>query len=160
MILLRPMREDEYPAYLEYFIPDYAQEIASNYPLSGQDPTAKAEQEIAMQLPNGVNTPGQVLLCLIDPVDSAGRHVGYLWYKPDFVQRSVFIYDFYIFNAYQGQGLAKKALRAFELDLQEQGFEQIKLRVAADNVRARHVYETTGFGVTGINMSKAIKPSE
>ena len=34
MILLRPMQEDEYSAYLEYFIPDYAKEIESNYGLS------------------------------------------------------------------------------------------------------------------------------
>ena len=34
MMMFRPMREEEYPAYLEYFITDYAREIAANYRLS------------------------------------------------------------------------------------------------------------------------------
>jgi RimJ/RimL family protein N-acetyltransferase len=33
---------------------------------------------------------------------------------------------------------------------------QIKLRVAGDNERARHLYEVSGFQVTGINMSKPL----
>lgn len=156
MITLRPMHENEYPGYLEYFIPDYAQEIASNYALSADDSLARAKQEIAADLPEGVNTPGHLLLCLVEQRDNASRHIGYLWYKPDAVMRSVFIYDFHIFNAYQGQGLGKQALRAFEQEMLNKDFEQIRLRVAGDNERARHVYEAIGFGVTGINMSKTL----
>lgn len=33
------------------------------------------------------------------------------------------------------------------------------MRVAGDNTRARHVYETCGFGITGVNMSKSITDS-
>jgi len=156
MIMLRPMREDEFPAYLAYFIPDYAQEIASNYQLSVADSQIRAKQEIAEDLPGGVNTPGQVLLCLMACSEQAEQHVGYLWYKPDTAMRTVFIYDFHIFNHCQGQGLGKKALAAFEQKLREQNFQQIRLRVAGDNARAQHVYEKSGFGVTGINMSKII----
>ncbi|APG18186.1 acetyltransferase [Kosakonia radicincitans] len=157
MIEFRPMREDEYPGYLKYFIADYAREIASNYRLSAEDSLARAKQEIAEDLPEGVNTPGQVLLCLIAKSDNTDKHVGYLWYKPDAAMRTVFIYDFHIFNALQGQGLGKLALRTFEHEMRCKGVEQIRLRVAGDNDRARHVYEAIGFGVTGINMSKSIK---
>ncbi|HED4183252.1 TPA: GNAT family N-acetyltransferase [Enterobacter mori] len=66
------------------------------------------------------------------------------------------LYDFHIFNSNQGLGLGKQSLRAFEEYLQEKGFKDIRLRVADDNARARHVYETSGFGVTGANMSKSI----
>lgn len=152
MIELRPMPEEAYPAYLDYFIPDYADEIAANYRLSHSDAVAQAQQEIAELLPEGVKTPGQVLLCLMH----ADQHVGYLWYKPDAARRTAFIYDFHILNACQGQGLGKQALRAFEQDLREKGVEQIKLRVAGDNARARHIYETSGFGITGVNMSKTL----
>ncbi|MFK3707072.1 RimJ/RimL family protein N-acetyltransferase [Raoultella sp. BIGb0138] len=156
MISFHSMTEDEYPAYLEYFIPDYADEIASNYGLSRSDSLARAKQEIAEALTEGVNTHGQVLLSLVAQLDESDRHVGYLWYKPDAARRSVFIYDFHIFNACQGQGLGKQALRAFEAYLREKGVNEIRLRVAGDNTRARHIYETSGFGVTGINMRKAI----
>lgn len=156
MMMFRSMREEEYPAYLEYFITDYAREIAANYRLSAEDSLTKATREIAEDLPEGVNTPGQVLLSLFSQSDNRDEHVGYLWYKPDTAARTVFIFDFYIFNACQGQGLGTQALRVFEREMREQGIEQIRLRVAGDNQRARHVYESTGFWVTGINMSKTL----
>jgi len=152
MMILRPMLTEEYPGYLEYFIADYAREIASNYSLSSEDALARATQEIAGSLPEGVNTPGQILLCLMN----AEQHVGYLWYKPDTVMQTVFIYDFHIFSEFQGLGMGKAALHTFEQCLQEQGVKQIRLRVAGDNSRAQRLYEVSGFGVTGINMSKTI----
>lgn len=156
MVTFRPMREDEYPDYLAYFIPDYAREIAANYRLSDEESLARAKQEIAAYLPEGVNTPGQVLLCLIAQWDNTTQCTGYLWYKPNTATRTVFIYDFHIFNACQGKGLGKQALHAFEQAMRDKHMEHIQLRVAGDNARARHVYEAIGFGVTGINMSKTI----
>ena len=156
MIRFRPMRDSEYPAYLDYFIPDYAVEIASNYGLSESASMAQAKREMATELPEGVNTSGQVLLCVIDQADTSEELIGYLWYKPDAAEHSAFICDFHILAAYQGKGLGKRSLEALENALKDKGFEQIKLRVAADNNRARHLYEATGFRVTGLNMSKAI----
>jgi ribosomal protein S18 acetylase RimI-like enzyme len=150
------MRDDEYSAYLEYFIPDYAVEIASNYRISEDAAQAQAKREVEGDLPDGVNTSGHVLLCLVDQSDASEKLIGYLWYKPDATMRSAFIYDFQILAAYQGKGLGKQALNVLESELKAKGFEQIKLRVAEDNNRARHVYEATGFRVTGINMSKTI----
>ena len=132
----RPMLANEYPDYLEYFVPDYAAEIQSNYGLAHEDALDQAKSEVAADLPQGVDTEGEVLLCL---EDEAGKVVGYLWYTPN--ARSVFIKDFYVFPDHQGQGYGKAALRALERTLKESSFNQIKLRVAADNVRALRVYE-------------------
>ena len=156
MIALRAMRDSEYSAYLDYFIPDYAVEIVANYGLSEAAARAQAEREIASDLPEGVGTAGQVLLCIVDRSEGAEKLVGYLWYRPDAAMRSAFIADFHILSAHQGQGLGKAAMALLEDDLKAQGFTQIKLRVAGDNARARHVYEVSGFQVTGINMSKVI----
>jgi ribosomal protein S18 acetylase RimI-like enzyme len=150
------MTQEDYLAYLEYFIPNYADEIGSNYGMSKSDSLARARHEISELLPEGVNTHGQILLSIVVKLNLSERHVGYLWYKPDAEMRTVFIYDFYIFNSFQGEGLGKKSLRAFEESLQGKGFKEIRLRVAGDNARALHIYESSGFGVTGINMSKAI----
>jgi ribosomal protein S18 acetylase RimI-like enzyme len=154
VIAFRSMTEEEYPAFLEYFISDYANEIQSNYRLSPAESLVRATNEISETLAAGVNTPGQVLLCLVERSDPTDRHIGYLWYKPDTTMSSVFIYDFHIFNFCQGMGLGKQTLRAFEEHLREKGFKEIRLRVAGDNARARHIYESSGFGVTGVNMSK------
>ncbi|WP_370677169.1 GNAT family N-acetyltransferase [Pleomorphomonas sp. PLEO] len=156
VIAFRPMRDSEYPAYLDYFIADYAAEIAANYRLSQEAALSQARRDIEAGLPNGVRTAGQVLICLIDPSATAEKLIGYLWYKPDAAMRSAFITDFHILAAHQGRGLGKAAMGLLERDLKAKGFTQIKLRVAGDNARARHVYEATGFHVTGINMSKVI----
>ena len=118
---------------------------------------AHAKQEIADDLPHGVNTPGEVMLCVINHASDAESVVGYLWYRPDLATRSAFIKDFHIFAPHQGKGFGKQALNALEAELARAGFDQIKLRVAEDNKRAKHVYEVTGFRVTGVNMSKTIK---
>ena len=159
MIVLRPMRDEEYPTYLDYFIPDYAAEISANYALSPAAALAQAQREIAADLPDGVNTRGQVLCCLFDDSDGAEKRVGYLWYKPDEEMRSAFICDFYIYPALQGQGLGKQAIAAFEHALKSLGISQIKLRVAGDNPRARHLYDASCFLFTFVNMSKNI-PTE
>jgi len=76
MIVLRPMDNNEYPGFLDYFIADYAREIASNYQLSFDDSLARAKKEIAEDLFDGVKTPGQILLCLIAYFDNTERHAG------------------------------------------------------------------------------------
>lgn len=156
MISFKPMGAHEYPAYLDYFIPDYAAEIAANYGLTATEATAQATREIARDLPLGVETEGEVMLCILSRTEEAESLVGYFWYRPDTEARSVFIKDFCILGDYRDKGFGKQALKALETDLGKAGFEQIRLRVAGDNGRARHVYEATGFRVTGINMSKAI----
>lgn len=156
MIAFRSMTDDEYPAYFDYFVRDYADEIVANYRLTGADALTRAKQEITETLPEGVNTRGHVLLCLMAHREKADAHVGYLWYKPDTLMRTVFIYDFHIFPSCQGQGLGKASLLALEDALRDTGFKEIRLRVAADNARARHLYETAGFAVTGINMNKIL----
>src|SRR3954465_15442384 len=150
------MRDGEYAAYLDYFVPDYAEEVAATYGLSPEDALARVKLEIAADLPEGVHTEGQHLLCLVDVAGGAEALIGYLWFKPDAAKRSAFINDFAILTPHRGRGLGKQAMAVLADALKREGFEQIKLRVAEDNARARHVYEATGFRVTGINMSKSL----
>jgi len=155
MIHFSTMSEREYAAYLDYFLNDYAQEIASNYDRSPHDARRQAETEIAQNLPDGPQTKGQILLTILDNAPQPDL-IGYVWYRPDDKIRSVFIYDFYILPDHRGKGQGKAALQALETELAHQGYGEIRLRVAADNPRAQHVYQTGGFRVTGINMAKRI----
>lgn len=156
MIAFRPMHRSEFSGYLDYFIPDYAAEISTNYGLSSAAALAQAKREIAEDLPDGPDTPGHVLLCITDDATGNDDLIGYLWYRPDEDSRLAFINDFHILAAHQGNGYGKRALSALEATLSREGFEQIRLRVAADNERAHHIYRTGGFRTTGINMSKWI----
>ncbi|WEZ84072.1 GNAT family N-acetyltransferase [Rhizobium sp. 32-5/1] len=155
-LVLRPMGEAEFATYLAYFVPDYAAEIAGNYGIPDGEAFARASREVAEDLPDGPRTVGEVLLCLVNGQDMP---VGYIWYRPDIAARSAFISDFHILAAHQGQGYGKRALDLLEARLASEGITEIRLRVASDNARAKHVYETSGFRITGINMSKRIAPS-
>lgn len=156
MISFRPMNDDEFPAYMDYFIPDYAAEIAANYRLSHEQALQQARAEINSSLPDGVNTAGNVLLCIQADIDSENGHAGYLWYKPDIALKSAFINDFHILPPYQNRGFGREALICLEKSLIAEGFRQIKLRVAGDNHAAQHVYASSGFNVTGVNMNKVL----
>lgn len=155
MITFRPMLQGEFPAYLAYFIPDYAAEIAANYRVAEADARVQAEREIAQDLPEGPQTAGQDLFCILDGTGK-GDLIGYVWYRTDRDRRSVFICDFCILPDHRGQGRGREALGTFESLMGRQGYREIRLRVAADNARAQHVYAVGGFRVTGVNMSKHI----
>ena len=152
MIKLRAMREDEFTGYLDYFIPDYANEIMANYGGSQQEALQKAKDEAATGLPQGVATKEQVLLCIL----LADQHVGYIWYRPQPDTQSVFILDFAILEQFRGNGYGRAAMRALEDHLKSDNVNQIGLRVAADNKAAQNLYLSGGFRATGINMIRQI----
>lgn len=153
MISFRPVQHHEFAAFADYFIADYAEEIAVNYRLSEADALLQARRDLESSFPDRESTAEQVLLCIIQ---NDTQHIGYLWYKPDLQLMSAYINDFYLFPAFRGQGFGSKAMKQLENKLEEEGFTQLKLRVAAGNQQARHVYEANGFEVTGINMNKLL----
>ncbi|MGB5558540.1 MAG: GNAT family N-acetyltransferase [Paracoccaceae bacterium] len=155
MIHLRPMQAHEFADYLAYFLPDYAAEISSNYDQDIVAARAQAEQEVHQELQLGVDTPGQVLLCIVKDDDDGNTPVGYLWCKPDQDGPSVFISDFFIKPQQRGNGYAKLALAALEAVFAKTGHSEVKLRVAADNETAQRLYLSAGFRATGINMRKS-----
>lgn len=152
MISFRPVEQQEFAAFVDYFVTDYAMEIVANYRLSEGDALQQARREVESSFPEAENTPGQVLLCIMQ----AQQHIGYLWYKPDVEMKSAYINDFYLFPRFRGQGFGSEAMKRLEEKLEADGFTQLKLRVAAENQQARHVYEANGFAVTGINMNKLL----
>ena len=153
-ITLRPMLVDEFPSYRDYFVVDYAQEIAINYGYTLEKSRTIAREELAIDLPQTVNTPNHVLLCI---EDGNGKTVGYLWYKLLDNGTAVFILDFIIFESFRKMGYGKAAMGRLEKQLSHAGVEQIKLRVAFENKGALRLYENVGFNVTGYNMIKHIK---
>lgn len=152
-ITLRPMQEAEFPAYRDYFIVDYAEEIAANFGYTREKSQAIAIQELADDLPQTVNTPDHVLLCI---ERNAQETIGYLWYKLLDQETSVFILDFVIFAPHRGQGYGQASLLVLQEHLAKLGIKQIKLRVAFANKRALDLYEKIGFRITGYNMVKEL----
>lgn len=160
MLELRKMRSDEFAGYVDCFVPDYATEISVNYDVDIETATKRAARTVAESLEQGVETPGQVLLCIIDRTELAGARsgtlVGYLWCQPNAADQTVFISDFSILPPYRGKGFARLALAALNDWFSETEFAEFRLRVAADNAIAKSLYLSAGFTPTGINMRRAI----
>lgn len=153
MISFRPMQTEEFPDYRDYFIVDYAHEIAANYGYPLEKSRAIALQELNDDLPQTVATPDNVLVCI---QKNGAETIGYLWYKLLDEGTSVFILDFVLFEEFRGLGYGQAALLALEAQLFLSGVEQIKLRVAFDNKRALRLYKKVGFNITGYNMVKTL----
>ncbi len=155
MIHLRDMQIGEFPDFIAYFIPDYAEEISANYDEDIGAARARAEREVKADLPLGVDTPGQALLCIVRDGDETDSPVGYLWCKPEETGKTVFISEFYVLPGHRGKGYAKSALIALEDMFARTGHREARLRVAADNEKAQRLYLAAGYRTTGINMRKS-----
>lgn len=156
MILLRKMREDEYPEFCKYFIDDYSKEIAQNYGHKIDLAIELAKKDLFRCFPNGLTQNGHSLLCIDNEINGQIVFVGYLWYSVSLSDKSTFIYDFYISPPYRSLGYGTEAMTMLEKQLMAQGINQIKLRVAYQNERALKLYKEVGFNITGYNMSKNI----
>lgn len=156
MITLRHMKNDELNAYLDYFVPEYADEIVRNFQYSKDEAIAQAISEVNNDLPQGVDSSGQFLFCLELSSDTGTSKVGYLWFKLSNGGKIAFVNDLFIFPEFRGQGLGKQTMLALEKEVLKLDIDQIELRVANDNKRALNLYEETGFFPTGINMFKKI----
>ncbi|MEZ8411156.1 N-acetyltransferase family protein [Vibrio splendidus] len=156
MVVLRGIRQDEYPAYCQYFIDDYSQEIARNYGHSLDVAVKLAKKDLHRSFPNGLEGNEHSLLCIDAEVDGERKLVGYLWHSVNIGDKSTFIYDFFISNDHRGQGYGTQSISALETQLLAIGINQIKLRVAYHNERALKLYKEVGFEVTGFNMSKKL----
>lgn len=164
IVRLIPMGEADFPAYRDYFIDDYAQDLASNHGLTLADAHQQAEASLQQYLPQGAATPGQSLLCIIPVSDTVSDNVGnaiapiagYLWHCVDSAAHTTFIYDFYTLPTHRGLGYGKAAMAVLEAELKRLGVSQIKLSVAYDNPRAKALYQELGFVITGYNMAKTL----
>lgn len=156
MVVLREMRQEEYPAYCQYFIDDYSQEIAKNYGHSLNVAIELAKADLHRYFPCGLASNEHSLLCIEAQVDGEFTLVGYLWHSINICDKSTFIYDFFVSSEYRGFGYGTQSILALEAQLHTMGIHQIKLRVAYHNDRALKLYKNVGFEITGFNMSKKV----
>lgn len=155
-VRLLPLRDADFPAYRDYFIEDYAQDLASNHGMALPDAHRHADASLQQLLPLGVATPGHHLLAMVPEASNApGEPLGYLWHAIDGAAGTTFIYDFYVTPPHRGRGLGKAAMAALEAQLAPLGIHQIKLRVAHDNPRGTGALSGAGLHHHGLQHGKA-----
>ncbi|GLO62533.1 N-acetyltransferase [Vibrio sp. MACH09] len=156
MLVLRQMEQEEYPAYCQYFIDDYSQEIVKNYGHSLDTAIELAKKDLYRCFPDGLDSKEHTLLCIEADINGMPRVIGYLWHAINIKAHSTFIYDFYVSDEYRGQGFGRQAIALLEEQIEADGINEIKLRVAYHNSRALKLYQECGFVITGYNMSKQL----
>jgi ribosomal protein S18 acetylase RimI-like enzyme len=157
-VRLRPLRPDEYPAFVEVSRREYSNDLHQNGGLTREAAEAKAERDFAELLPDGLDTPGHTITAI--ELAAEGTQIGRLWFaRRDLNGRAAaYLYDISIDERHRGSGLGRAAMAAFEQAAREQGFEWLELNVFGGNERARGLYRSLGFTETAVNMAKQLSP--
>ncbi|WP_036128858.1 GNAT family N-acetyltransferase [Lysinibacillus sphaericus] len=154
MISLKPMNQEEFKQYISYAIEDYAKDKIASGNWSEDEAINLSRESFERLLPNGEKTENNHLLSIFhDDI-----LVGMIWIsqKAPKNPNEGFIYDFVIFEQYQGQGYGKKAMKEAEIIAKELGMNKIGLNVFGHNKIARGLYEKMGYKITNITMAKTI----
>ena len=115
----------------------------------------KADAEFDKHLPQGQGTAGHYFYHL---KNEAGLGCGYLWYglSQSASTQKIFIFDILIELPFRGKGFSKFMLQWLETETKALGLNEISLHVLGYNNVARNLYDSMGFEVTNVYMSKKI----
>jgi len=149
------MSAEEFRRYLEPAIRGYARLHQRSARLTWKKALWVARRDYAQLLPKGLKSPRQFLYSFVHE----GRTVGRVWFelKRKDGRKRAFIYDIALNPAQRGKGLGRKALRAFEQEAKRLGAQAVGLHVFGHNIRARTLYETSGYRYTSMHMSKSLR---
>lgn len=152
-MILRPMEPGEFPAYRQIVIAEYAKDIAESRRCSPEEAQTRSVASIDTALPQWADTPSLRLKCIVADSDNH-KIAGYLWISIS--ENIAWVYDIYLQPEWRGKGYGKASLEAVQRELSQEGVAEIGLRVAANNARAKALYTSLGFEVTGFNLSKRL----
>jgi len=145
------MNHEEFRQYISYAIEDYAKDKIASGNWSEDEAIDLSRESFERLLPNGEKTENNHLSSIFhDDI-----LVGMIWISQK-APNEVFIYDFVIFEQYQGQGYGKKAMKEAEIIAKQLGMNKIGLNVFGHNKIARGLYEKMGYEITNITMAKTI----
>jgi ribosomal protein S18 acetylase RimI-like enzyme len=154
---VRPMSDEEFARFREATIRDYAAEKVAAREWPAETAVDRASTELAELLPDGAGTPGALLLSGF----SDQTHVGFILISPRAggLPGAAWIYGIEIDEGQRGQGLGRALLEAGEQAAQLAGYRTIGLNVFGANAVARRLYESSGYEIDAMQMSKPLHDS-
>ena len=154
MPILLPMTQPEYEAFVERAIPEYAADNVRAGYWSASEALEKSREGYEKLLPKGLQTENHYLYTLYD-VDQA---VGMIWIRADLQSpiKNGFIFELYVDEKFRGKGYGKQAILLIEEKARELGLKSLGLHVFAVNNVARNLYESVGYEVSSLNMTKKL----
>lgn len=158
-IRLRRMNAAEYERFIERLIRDFAADKVQAGTWTEEEAPQLAEDSLHKYLPQGLDTPDAYLYVITLREQQADEQgIGIIWFNITDMPMGTeaFILEFWIEDAYQGQGYAKQTLQALDEEARKRGIRKIGLHVFGHNTRAFELYKKMGYVVTDIQMSKEL----
>lgn len=154
-VTLRRPAVSEFNEWSTQQLDDYIAEIVAATGAGHAEVEARARREEAELLPDGLDTPGQLIFRLV--VDD--QPVGWLWLSlqhPNGDTGVGWIYNIVIEEEFRGRGYGREAMLLAEQEAKRNGLQALALNVFAHNHVARGLYLSLGYRETAVQMKKTI----
>ena len=154
MPALIPMTQPEYEAFVERAIPEYAADNVRAGYWSESEALEKSREGYEKLLSKGLQTEGHFLYTVYD----ANEAVGMIWIRADLQSpiKNGFIFELHVDEKFRGKGYGKQAMLLIEEKARKLGLKSLGLHVFAVNNVARKLYESVGYEVSSLNMTKKL----
>jgi ribosomal protein S18 acetylase RimI-like enzyme len=153
VVELRPMAPDEYDRWHVPAVREYAQAWVDSGILTPDEAIARAEEQFAELLPEGLDTPRQAFFTPVDGDEA----VGVLWVHFDETsERRAFIYDIKVWEHLRRRGYGRAIITALIDEARRRDARSIGLNVFGSNPGAKALYEQMGFEVAATSMKLAL----
>ena len=155
-VRLRPLRDDEFDAYVEHGKRWFARQLVDD----GVVPELArqtAEAEWARMLPDRLDSPDQFIFAIDD--ETSGERVGDAWLsrRPTPLTGAVaFVASIEIAAPFRRRGFAREAMQLLEDEARAQGLDRIILNVYGNNEPARSLYRSLGYDERAVTMAKQL----
>lgn len=155
-VRLDPMTDDDFATYRRRVVGGYAEAHVQAGSWPADDALARAEEETASLLPDGLATPGQHLFTAWDGANA----VGLIWFaeRADSDGLVGFIYDVEVADEWRGKGYGEAIMRAVEEKVRDTGLTTIRLHVFGNNTVARSLYRKLDYAEIHVTMDKPLQP--
>jgi ribosomal protein S18 acetylase RimI-like enzyme len=157
-IRLRTMTAAEFEDWRSRAVAGLAAERVRAGHWDAEHAETRAAQETDSLLPDGPGTPKMLLLMAETP---SGDPLGLVWIGLDRPRPGcAWLYEIEINPEHQGEGYGRALLQAAEQESARRGVSKLGLNVFGGNTVARHLYESSGYQITAMNMRKDLQGPE
>ena len=156
-VRLVPMKPDEFRAFYDWNLHDYASEMIRADQANPENALEKSREEMVTLLPQGQETPNHHFVKVIH--EPGGTRVGEVWYALQTYPagREMFVYWLGIAEPYRRKGYATAAVHSLEAIASKERVRRVALAVFGNNREAQEFYDRLGFSATTIILVKPVE---
>jgi RimJ/RimL family protein N-acetyltransferase len=154
-LALRPVRAEDFAAWRDTELTEYAQDISENGDTPVDAARRKAEADMTEILPQGLETPNHWMFVLEHDDEAVGR----LWLAEREIdgRRAMFIFDIHVDAGFRGRGFGRAAMQFVEREALARDIHRVELNVFGGNAVARGLYRSLGYVERSVRMAKDLE---